>query len=116
MLDASLPLTAQEYEEWGDPSDQDYFDYMLSYSPVDNVKPSPYPNMFITSALNDTRVGYWEAVKWAAKLRDNTTSSKPVLLRINEYEGHTGQADRYKSLASYAETVGYMIYILGMDN
>jgi oligopeptidase B len=113
MLDASLPLTIQEYEEWGNPADSVYFDYMLSYSPIDNVKPRSYPAMLISTALNDTRVGYWEAVKWVARLRRNNTGTRPVILRISSAEGHSGQADRYRSLQSYAQTVGYVLKVLG---
>jgi oligopeptidase B len=110
MLDDSLPLTQQEYEEWGNPNIQEYFDYMLSYSPIDNVKPTPFPIMLISTAINDTRVGYWEAVKWTAKLRSNNKSDNSIILRISSDEGHTGQVDRYKSLKSYAETVGFTIW------
>lgn len=112
MLDPALPLTLQEYEEWGNPNDPQFFNYMLSYSPIDNVKPHPYPAVFITTAWNDTRVGYWEAVKWAAKLRANNTGKNPILLKVNKNEGHTGQADRYKFLKSYAEEVGYILYYM----
>ncbi len=115
MLDSSLPLTIQEYEEWGNPADSVYFAYMLSYSPVDNVLPHPYPTILINCAWNDTRVGYWEAVKWAARLRKANTGANPVILRINRDEGHTGQADRYRFLRSYADTVGYVLWKSGLE-
>lgn len=115
MLDESLPLTLQEYEEWGNPYQKEYFDYMLSFSPVDNVKPHPYPAMLITTALNDTRVGYWEAVKWVDKLRTYNTGSNPIILKVNMDEGHTGQADRYKSLQNYSETLGYILYRMNIQ-
>jgi len=112
MLDDSLPLTIQEYEEWGNPNVEEYFNYMLSYSPVNNIIPHPYPTMLITTALNDTRVGYWEAAKWTARLRAYNTGNNPIILRINNDEGHTGQVDRYKSLKSYSETVGYVLWLI----
>jgi len=114
MLDKSLPLTVQEYEEWGDPNDKAAFDYIQSYSPVDNVQPAAYPTMLISAAWNDTRVGYWEAAKWAVKLRTNNTGKNPILLRINWNEGHTGQVDRYQSLQYYADTMAYELHFLGL--
>lgn len=114
MLDETLPLTLQEYEEWGNPHDKAVFDYIQSYSPVDNVKPAQYPTILISAAWNDTRVGYWEAAKWAAKLRANNTGTNPIILRINWNEGHTGQVDRYQSLRYYAETMAYQLYFLGL--
>jgi oligopeptidase B len=112
MLDESLPLTIQEYEEWGNPQVKEYFDYMLSYSPVDNVKPGNYPAMLISAAQNDTRVMFSEAVRWTAKLRANNLGSKPIVLNIHKDEGHTGQMDRYKALNIYAESVAWMLYLI----
>jgi oligopeptidase B len=112
MLDDSLPLTIQEYEEWGNPNLSNYFDYMLSYSPVDNVKPQNYPAMLISAAQNDTRVLFSEAVRWTAKLRANNTGSHPIILNLHADEGHTGQVDRYKALQTYAESVAWMLYYI----
>ncbi len=113
MLDDTLPLTLQEYEEWGNPNDKAAFEYIESYSPVDNVKPVAYPTMLITAAWNDTRVGYWEGAKWAAKLRANNTGDNPIIYRINWNEGHTGQVDRYQSMMYYADTMAYQLLYLG---
>jgi len=114
MLDENLPLTVQEYEEWGDPYNKEAFDYIRSYSPVDNVGPHPYPTILATAAWNDTRVGYWEAAKWTAKLRANNTGKNPIIFRINWNEGHTGQVDRYQSLKYYADTMAYIINFLSI--
>jgi oligopeptidase B len=114
MLDPDLPLTVQEYEEWGDPNDREQFEYILSYSPYENVAAHPYPAMLVTAAWNDTRVGYWEAAKWVQKLRRNTTSANPILLRILWDEGHTGTYDLKKNLRYYADTIGYALWLLGI--
>jgi oligopeptidase B len=114
MLDETLPLTVQEYEEWGDPHNKEAFDYISSYSPVDNVRPHAYPTMLISSAWNDTRVGYWEGAKWAAKLRANNTGTNPIIFKINWNEGHTGQVNRYESLEYYAVSMAYVLYYLGL--
>ncbi|MCB5270729.1 MAG: prolyl oligopeptidase family serine peptidase [Candidatus Cloacimonetes bacterium] len=112
MLDDSLPLTSQEYLEWGDPHDQAAFAYMLSYSPYDNVRPADLPEMLISSGWQDTRVSYWEGLKWAQKLRQNNLGTSKVLYRLYENEGHTGSGDRRQSLKSTAETMAYVLYIL----
>ncbi len=95
MLDDSLPLTVIEYEEWGNPANQLYYDYMKQYSPYDNVKVQNYPKMVITAGLNDPRVGYWEPLKFTSKLRDLKTDDKPVLCKINMGAGHQGKSGRY---------------------
>ena len=81
MLDASIPLTVVEYEEWGNPNEKEYFDYMMAYSPYDNVKAKGYPNMLITAGLNDPRVQYWEPAKWTAKLRALKTDNNRLVLK-----------------------------------
>ena len=83
MLDESLPLTTSEYNEWGNPSDKTYYDYIKSYSPYDNVRKQPYPAMLVTAGISDTRVTYWEPAKWVVKLRDCNTGNKPILLHMN---------------------------------
>src|SRR4029078_7509249 len=88
MLDASLPLTTEEWIEWGNPNTKKDWDYMVQYSPYDNVKPRPYPNMLIETSLNDSQVPYWEGAKWAAKLRENNTGSGIILLKTNMGAGH----------------------------
>ena len=94
MLDASIPLTVTEYEEWGDPNEKRYYDYMMSYSPYDNVAAKDYPNILITAGLNDPRVQYWEPAKWTAKLRALKTDSNRLLLKTNMGAGHGGASGR----------------------
>ena len=96
MLDESIPLTVVEYEEWGDPHDSVYFEYMMSYSPYDNVSAQEYPDMLITAGLNDPRVQYWEPAKWAAKLRATKTDDNVLLLKTNMGAGHMGSSRRYQ--------------------
>ena len=95
MLDPTIPLTVGEYEEWGNPTDPDYYMTMLSYSPYDNVAPREYPAILVTAGLNDPRVQYWEPTKWVARLRDFNTSDNPVLQRTNMGAGHGGASGRY---------------------
>ena len=102
MLDESIPLTVIEYEEWGNPNEKEYFDYMLSYSPYDNVEAKAYPNMLITAGLNDPRVQYWEPAKWTAKLRKLKTDSNVLLLKTNMGAGHGGASGRYDYLKEIA--------------
>jgi oligopeptidase B len=114
MLDESLPLTIQEYEEWGDPRNPEVFRYILSYSPYNNVTRGEYPEMLITTAWKDTRVGYWEALKWAQMLRSNNQGKSQIVLRMLWNEGHTGSTDRYQSIRTYAQTVAYALYCVGI--
>ena len=113
MLDASLPLTVGEYEEWGNPNKKKYFDYIRSYSPYDNIKPQNYPAMLVESSLNDTRVGYWEPTKWVAKLRATKTDSNTVLLRINLDAGHGGASGRYDWYKDIAREYAFILYEMG---
>lgn len=96
MCDPSIPLTTGEWEEWGNPNEYKFFDYMKSYSPMDNVTQQDYPHLFIHAGLNDPRVAYWEPTKWAAKLRMNKTDSNDVLLKMEMDSGHFSASDRYK--------------------
>ncbi|MDD2228196.1 MAG: prolyl oligopeptidase family serine peptidase [Candidatus Cloacimonetes bacterium] len=112
MLDDSLPLTLQEYEEWGNPNELNAFNYMKQYSPYDNVKLVVYPNMLISAAWFDTRVGYWEALKWTQKLRTNNLGTNPIIFRMLYHEGHTGSNDRFKSLKTYADTYAYALSLI----
>ncbi|GBF90424.1 prolyl endopeptidase-like [Raphidocelis subcapitata] len=103
MLDPSIPLTITEYEEWGNPELPEYYEYMKSYSPVDNVKPQRYPHMLVTAGLHDPRVGYWEPAKWVAKLRSLKTDDSVLLLKTELGAGHfsvTGRFDRLKERAA----------------
>ena len=113
MLDASIPLTANEWEEWGNPADKEYFDYMLSYSPYDNVKASPYPAMLVESGLNDPRVQYWEPTKWTARLRDVWSTDRPLLLKTNMGAGHGGNSGRYGWIEDQAFRYAFVLDQLG---
>ena len=113
MLDASLPLTVPEYEEWGDPNDEQYFRYMLSYSPYDNLKPTAYPAMLVKTSLNDSQVMYWEPAKYVAKLRTLKTGSNPLLLVTNMEAGHGGASGRYDYLKEIAFDYAFLLRELG---
>jgi oligopeptidase B len=102
MLDETLPLTPIEFDEWGNPKSREYFDYMLSYSPYDNVVPQEYPHLLITSGFNDPRVTYWEPTKWCAKLRVTQKSDSLILLKTDMGAGHGGLSGRYDSLKEVA--------------
>jgi oligopeptidase B len=109
MLDASIPLTAQEWEQWGNPAEPDAYAYMRKYSPYDNVRHSAYPRMLVTSGVNDSRVAYWEPAKWVAKLRAEKTDSNPLLLKMNMGAGHGGATGRYERLKEIAFRYAFMI-------
>ncbi len=109
MLDASLPLTVPEYEEWGDPNEETYFKYMLSYSPYDNLKPVSYPTMLVKTSLNDSQVMYWEPAKYVAKLRTLKTDKNPVLLVTNMEAGHGGASGRYDYLKEIAFDYAFLL-------
>jgi oligopeptidase B len=102
MLDESIPLTTNEFDEWGNPKDKVYYDYMMSYSPYDNVKAKAYTAMLVTSGLWDSQVPYWEAAKWVAKLRAVKTDSHPLLFKINMQAGHGGKSGRFERLRETA--------------
>ena len=110
MLDDSLPLTPGEFEEWGNPiANKEYFDYIKSYSPYDNVKMQNYPAMLVTAGLTDPRVGYWEAAKWVAKLRATKTNDNLLLLKTEMDSGHQGQSGRFKALEEVAMIYSFVI-------
>ena len=113
MLDPSLPLTVIEYEEWGDPNDPVYYDYIRSYSPYDNVRPTGYPAMLITGGLNDPRVAFWEPAKWTARLRATRTDDRPLLLKTHMGAGHGGASGRYDALREIAMQWAFVIDQLG---
>jgi oligopeptidase B len=114
MLDASIPLTAQEWEQWGNPADPKYYAYMKSYSPYDNVERKAYPEILITSGLNDSRVAYWEPSKWTAKLRAMKTDNNRLLLKMNMGAGHGGSSGRYDRLREQAFKVAFILDALGL--
>ncbi len=109
MADASIPLTAQEWEQWGDPREAKAYAYMREYSPYDNVERRAYPRMLVTSGLNDSRVAFWEPAKWVAKLRVLKTDSNPLLLKMNMGAGHGGATGRYERLRETAFRYAFVI-------
>ena len=115
MLDASLPLTANEWEEWGDPREREAFLRMLAYSPYDNVRDHPeFPDLLITSGLNDPRVQYWEPTKWCARLRATVTNGAEILLRTHMGAGHQGLSGRYGRLRDLAFDYAFLLDRLGV--
>ena len=114
MLDASLPLTVPEYEEWGNPNEESYFTYMLSYSPYDNLKPASYPAMLVKTSLHDSQVMYWEPAKYVAKLRTLKTDNNPLLLVTNMKAGHGGASGRYDYLKEIAFDYAFLLTQLGI--
>jgi oligopeptidase B len=115
MLDASLPLTVIEYDEWGNPNDPAAYSYIRSYSPYDNIAAKDYPHMLITAGLNDPRVAYWEPAKWTAKLRATKTDSNRLLLRTNMGAGHGGASGRYDFLRETAFKYAFILDALGLS-
>jgi oligopeptidase B len=111
-LDASLPLTVGEYEEFGDPSKPEFYCYMKSYAPYENVTAQPYPAMLVTAGLNDPRVSYWEPAKWVAKLRAMKTGERLLLLKTNLGSGHFGASGRYEYLKETAIEYAFLLDVL----
>jgi oligopeptidase B len=111
MLDDSIPLTTNEYDEWGNPAEKAYYDYMQSYSPYDNVKAQAYPPIFVGTGLWDSQVQYYEPAKWVAKLRTLKTDSHPLVFRINMEAGHGGKSGRFQR---YRETAEYYAFVLSL--
>ena len=109
MLDPSIPLTTGEYEEWGNPNNKEYYDYMLSYSPYDNIKEQDYPAMLVTAGLHDSQVQFWEPVKYTAKLREYKTDNNPLYLSTNMKAGHSGDSGRYGRLKETAVTFAFIL-------
>ncbi len=114
MLDASLPLTTQEYIEWGNPNEKDAYLYMKSYDPYSNIEKKKYPAMLVRTSLNDSQVGYWEAAKWVARLRVNKTDENVLLLRVNMGAGHGGSSGRYDKLKEDAADYAWVLDQLGV--
>ena len=113
MLDESIPLTTGEYDEWGNPNEKEYYDYILSYSPYDQVEAKDYPNMLVTTGLHDSQVQYWEPAKWVAKLRDLKTDDNRLLLHTNMEAGHSGASGRFQR---FKETALEYAFILDLEN
>jgi len=114
MLDESIPLTTGEYDEWGDPRKKEYYDYMKSYSPYDNVKDQKYPHMLVTTGLHDSQVQYWEPAKWVARLRDHNKAATTILLRTNLTAGHGGASGRFAVIKEVAQEYAFMLKLEGI--
>ena len=114
MLDESIPLTTNEYDEWGNPVDPEYYEYMLSYSPYDNVREQDYPAMLVTTGLWDSQVQYWEPAKWVAKLRAKKTDDNPLLLHTNMSAGHGGTSGRFRRLEQTAAEYAFILDLAGL--
>ena len=108
MLDESIPLTTGEYDEWGNPNDKIYYDYMKSYSPYDNIKNQQYPNLLITTGLHDSQVQYWEPAKWIARLRLQSNNSSDLFLKTNMDAGHGGSSGRFEALKEVASEYAFL--------
>jgi oligopeptidase B len=109
MLDDSIPLTTGEYDEWGNPNKKEYYDYMLSYSPYDNVKNQTYPNMLVTTGLHDSQVQYWEPAKWVAKLRTHKKDTTVLYLHTNMDAGHGGASGRFEAIKELAKEFAFLL-------
>jgi oligopeptidase B len=116
MLDETVPLTVTEYEEWGNPNDIEYYEYMKSYSPYDNVRSADYPAILVTAGLNDPRVAYWEPAKWVAKLRAAKQDGKPLLLQTQMGAGHSGPSGRYESWREEAFVTAFVLSQLDLTS
>ncbi|MEE8126700.1 MAG: S9 family peptidase [Nitrospirales bacterium] len=114
MLDPNIPLTTGEYDEWGDPNQQDYYNYMLSYSPYDNVERKAYPHLLVTAGLHDSQVQYWEPAKWVAKLRAFKTDPHRLLLVTNMEAGHSGASGRFKRYEETAMMYAFLLDLAGL--
>ncbi|HET8838513.1 MAG TPA: S9 family peptidase [Flavobacteriaceae bacterium] len=113
MLDDSIPLTTGEYDEWGNPNDKEYYEYMKEYSPYDNVSEKNYPNLLVTTGLHDSQVQYWEPAKWVAKLRELKTGNSILLLHTNMEAGHGGASGRFEALKETAEEFAFILDLEG---
>jgi oligopeptidase B len=114
MLDPTIPLTTNEYDEWGNPEKKTFYDYMLAYSPYDNLSKQAYPAMFVGTGLWDSQVQYWEPAKYVARLRDLNTSTQPVLFRTNMEAGHGGKSGRFRRYREQSEMFAFMLDQLGV--
>ncbi len=114
MLDPSIPLTTNEYDEWGNPEEKGYYDYILKYSPYDNLQAKAYPAMFVGTGLWDSQVQYWEPAKYVARLRDLNTGKAPVVFRTNMEAGHGGKSGRFRQYRERAEMFAFMLDQLGV--
>jgi oligopeptidase B len=114
MLDESIPLTVGEYEEWGNPNEEEYYYYMLNYSPYDNVKAMDYPAIFVTTGYHDSQVQYWEPMKWVAKMRELRTNDKPLIFDCNLDAGHGGGSGRTQERKETAKEYAFILHLEGI--
>ena len=115
MLDESIPLTTNEFDEWGDPRKKEFYEYMLSYSPYDNVARQAYPAMLVTTGLHDSQVQYWEPAKYVQRLRATMTGGGPIVFRVNMEAGHGGKSGRFQRFKETAEQYAFMLDQLGVE-
>ena len=109
MLDESIPLTTGEFDEWGNPKDAEYYKYIKSYSPYDNIEKKAYPNMLITTGYWDSQVQYWEPAKWIAKLRDYHQGDNVIMMECNMDVGHGGASGRFQRFKEYAMEYAFFL-------
>ena len=111
MLDETIPLTTFEFDEWGNPKEKEYYDYMKSYSPYDNVEAKDYPHLLITTGYWDSQVQYWEPAKWIAKLRATKTDNNLLLMDCNMEVGHGGASGRFKRYKEVALSYAFLLHL-----
>lgn len=116
MLDESIPLTTGEFDEWGNPKEEEYYHYIKSYSPYDNIEKKDYPNMLVTTGLHDSQVQYWEPAKWVAKLRDLKTDDNLLLLKTEMEQGHGGASGRFQKYHDIALDYAFLLYLEGIKD
>ena len=112
MLDESIPLTTNEYDEWGNPNDSEYYDLIAAYSPYDNIRAQAYPNILVTTGLHDSQVQYWEPMKWVAKVREYKTDDNILVFKTDMDAGHGGASGRFKSLEEKALEMAFFISLI----
>jgi oligopeptidase B len=113
MLDDSIPLTTGEYDEWGDPREEEAYRRMLAYSPYDNVRPAHFPALLVTTGFHDSQVQYWEPAKWVVRLRDAQLGDAPILLHTNMDAGHGGASGRFERLKEVALIFSFLLWQAG---
>ena len=111
MLDESIPLTTGEYDEWGHPNLKEFYDYIYSYSPYDQIKKQRYPNLLVTTGIHDSQVQYWEPAKWVAKIREFKTDSNLIYLLTDMNTGHGGASGRYDAIKEIAKKYSFLLQI-----
>jgi oligopeptidase B len=116
MLDPDLPLSLVERDEWGDPNTAEGFAWIRGYSPYENIRAQAYPDVLVVSGFNDTRVGYWEAVKWVARLRERKIDAREILLWVNMDAGHAGASGRFEYLHEIALEYAFLLDRLGLPS